>query len=158
MAAPTVTARNLRVPAGARLKNGFQILVVFAADPDVGLWEVDVTPPGLEGGEPVNITTQYNEDYETMAARALKTMTQGTFNAGYDPECLDQLNALINVETSITVHFPNNDSWTFYGYLKNFQPATQQQGTMPLAACQIQPTNYDPTNNVEAAPVFTAAA
>jgi hypothetical protein len=156
MAAPAVTARGSRVPGGARLKNGFQIIVAFSQNPTVKLFETDVTPPGFEGGEPVNITTQYNVKWETMAARALRTMTQGTFNAGYDPAVIDQIDDLINNEGSITVHFPGRLVLELLRVPQDVHPGDPAAGHHATRACQFVVTNYDPVNNVEADPVYTA--
>jgi hypothetical protein len=71
----------------------------------------------------------------------------------YETDTLTDLNALINVETSITIEHPDGRVWAFYGYLRSFEPSDNEEGTQPEAEVIIQPTNWDPTNSVEAGPV-----
>ena len=156
MAAPTTTVRQ--TPAGIRLENGFPIKIAFAADPDVSFWEVDVQPPGVDGGDPIDTTTQHNTEWRTMAARTLKTLTQSQVSAAYDPNVYNNILSLINVETSVTVRFPDGSILDFWGYLKSFEPQEANEGTMPTAGIQIVPTNTDPSNGSEAAPVLTSVA
>jgi hypothetical protein len=64
----------------------------------------------------------------------------------------------VNRNQAITVRFPTSDSITFFGFLQKFEPAEQKEGEAPHATVTIVPTNWDPVNNVEAGPVYTAAA
>jgi len=154
MGAPTPTARG--VPLGRWLGDGFRTLINFAENPTVSLWEKSVQPPGLDGGDAVETTTMHNVNYRTMSSRFLKTMTESSVMAAYDPQVYDQLVALINVETTITVHMPNGGSLAFFGFLRTFEPAEHVEGTQPEATCTFTPTNVDPADGTEAAPVYTA--
>lgn len=156
MAAPTPTARG--TPSGIKLKDGYQSLVTFAANPTISLWEKAVTPPGLDGGEPVVQTTMHNTQWRTMAPRALITMTPHQFMGAYDPAIYTSILTLINVETTVTVTFKDGSTLAFYGFLQKFEPAQLQEGTQPEAAITIVPTNFDYVNKVEAAPVLTSVA
>lgn len=154
MAAPTPTARQ--TPAGIRLTDGFSTKVTFAADPDVSLWERTVKPPGVDGGDAIETSTMHQTAWRTMAARALKTLTESTFTAAYDPNCYNQLISLINVETTITVTFPDGSTLAFFGFLRAFEPNELQEGEMPDAQVSITPTNEDPAAHTEQAPVLTS--
>jgi hypothetical protein len=154
MAAPTPTARQ--TPAGIRLDDGFSAKITFAADPDVSLWEVEVTPFGADGGDAIDTSTQHNTVWRTKSARALKEMTDGSFSAAYDPAVITQLVALINVETTVTYTFPDGSTWAVYGYLRSFTPGALVEGAMPMADCVLTPTNYDPVNKVEAGPALAS--
>lgn len=154
MAAPTTSARI--APTGIKLDDGFSTTISFARKTNINLWEKTVKPPGLDGGEKIEQTTMLNIAYRTFTARALKTVTDCTFNAQYDPGVYTDILALINLEGSVTIHFPDGSTYDFYGYLGKFEPAELQEGSPPMAACTIFPTNYDPTNKVEAAPVLTS--
>lgn len=156
MAAPVATVRQ--TPAGIKLKDGYQALITFAADPDVSLWEKTVTPPGIDGGDAIEQTTMHNDEWRTMAPRALKTLTESSFMAAYDPACFTQLNNLINVETTVTVTFSDGSTLAFYGYLRSFEPAELTEGEQPEATCNLTPTNFDPVNKVEAGPTVTSVA
>jgi len=148
------TARS--APGGTKLEDGYSTKIAFAADADVSLWEKTVKPPGMDGGDAIETTDMHNTDLRTMAARALKTMTTSTLNVSYDPAVYDQIDALINENGWITVHFPDLSTLDFVGYLKSFEPGDNAEGTQPTAACQIIATNT--LAGVETAFVYTAPA
>lgn len=156
MTAPSTVTRS--TPVGIKLGNGHSTKIAFAADTDISFWEVTVTPPGVDGGDSINITTMHNTTYDQKAPRTLKTLTDASISAAYDPVVYDQIVALINVETTITIIFPNNDKLNFYGYLKNFQPAVLAEGEFPLADLEIVTTNADPTTGEEEGPDYVTAA
>ncbi len=148
------TARQ--TPAGTALDDGFSTKIAFAADPDVSFWEKTVTPPGVEGGDAIEQTTMFNTAWRTFAARALKTLTDSSVTAAYDPKVYDQIIALINVEGLITVHFPDASTIDFYGFLKDFTPGENSEGEQPEADITIIATNINPSTGAEAAPVYAA--
>lgn len=156
MAAPVAVARQ--APAGIRLDDGFSTKISFAQDPDVSFWEMTVQPPGIDGGDAIETTTMHNTAWRTMSARQLKTLTEASVTAAYDPNVFNNILTLINFETTVTVHFPDGSTLAFYGYLKSFEPGDNTEGEMPEATVTIVPTNYDPVNRVEAAPVLTSVA
>lgn len=149
----TTTARG--TPTGPYFEDGFQTLIAFAADPDVKLWEKTVKPPGVDGGDPIDITTMHNDDLRTSAPRSLKTLTQATMTVAYAGESYDQIMALINVNGWITAHLPDGSTYDFVGYLKSFEPNGHEEGGFPLANCTIVPTNQ--LAGVETPPEFTSA-
>lgn len=156
MADPATTTRSS--PVGAFLKDGYQTLIAFAADPDVSFWEKAVQPFGMDGGDAIDNTTMHNTTYRVMRSRSLITATDITSTVAYDPEVLDQIVALLNVETDVTVHHSNSDTWDFYGFLRSFTPQENTEGSQPEAEIVITPTNYDPDADVEAGPNFISAA
>lgn len=156
MAAPTPSART--APAGIKLDDGFRTLINFAADSDVSLWEKTVKPPGMDGGDEIDTTTMHNVTWRTMSSRQLKTLTECSGSAAYDPAVYTQLVALINVETTVTVHFPDLSTLAFYGFLKSVEFSENTEGEQPELNYSIIPTNYDPVNRVEASPVMTSVA
>lgn len=156
MSAPSTTARQ--TPTGLRLTDGFPTKIAFAADPDVSFWEMTVKPPGLDGGDAVNTTTMHNVTWRTMAPRQLVTLTDSSTTVAYDPDLYNQILALLNVVTSITVHFPDGSTLDFFGFLRKFEAQELKEGEMPQATVDIVPTNYDPVAGTEQAPVLTSAA
>lgn len=156
MAEPVVTPRS--VPAGIMLDDGHPTVIAFAADPDVSFWERTVTPPGVDGGDPVETETMHNVTWRTRGARKLKEMTESSTTVGYDPGVFAQIVALINVETSITVHFSDGSTLSFFGYLRSFEPSEISEGELPEAEITIQPTNKDPDTGEEQGPITTAAS
>ena len=157
MAAPTPTERA--TPAGIPLPDGHSTLITFAADTDIEFWEKTVTPPGLDGGDPVETHTMHNTVFRTMAPRTLITMTEASCTVTYDPVVYDRVIAIINVETTITVTFADGSTLAFFGYLRVFAPGECVEGSQPDATITIQPTNRDAvTPFAEEAPVMTEVA
>lgn len=156
MAAPASTVRA--TPAGIKLDDGFSTKIAFALDANVEFWEKTVKPPGLDGGDAIDTTNMHNVTYRTMAARALKTLTESTLTVFWDPQCYVSVLALVNAEGSITAHFPDGSKLDFYGFLRTFEPNEHTEGEPPEATISITPTNWDPANRVEAAPVLTSVA
>lgn len=156
MAAPTAAARS--APAGIRIDDGFSTLIAFATIPTISFWEKTVTPPGIDGGDAIDTTTMHNVLWRSRASRALKTLTDSSLKAAYDPNLYNSILALINLETTITVHFPDGSTLAFFGFLQKFEPGDLAEGTQPECTITIVPTNIDPVNHVEAAPVLTSVA
>lgn len=155
MGAPSPTPRT--TPSGRRIPEGYQSLITFAAKPAVQIWEIAVKPPPMDGGEPIDITTQHNVLFHTMYPRKLIKMDPFDITAAYDPDVIPDLVGLINEFTVITVRFPDSSTWCFHGWLQKWAPGDLKEGEFPQATLTIVPSCMDPTF-VEQAPVFTAAA
>lgn len=119
-------------------------------------WEKEVTPPGLNGGGPNDITTMRNLVWRTNAPKHLISLTAGSFIASYDPEAFDQVLAMLNINTQITVTLPDGATYVFWGWLNEFTPGAAVEGEQPTATCSIEPSNTD-TTGAEVAPVLTPA-
>jgi hypothetical protein len=157
MGAPVPQPFTARVPSGIKLKDGsIKCVYIFSAAPTVGLFEIAVTPPGLDGGPSIDQTTQFNTSYVTRAPQVLKDLTEGSFTAAYDPQIFSDLNSIINVETVVTVYFFDGSSLAFYGYLQKVTPGPQEKGKMPTVTVTVTPTNFDYVAHVEASPVLTS--
>lgn len=154
MAAPGYYTRQ--TPVGAKLLDGYQCLITPQADPDISFWEKTVKPFGADGGEKVDTTTMHNTLHRTYTSRGLITATAAQSKCAYDPRVLDQIYALINVETTWTIRFSSGAQWSFYGFLKSFEPDEMVEGTQPQATIVIEPTNTDPSTLAEAAPNYNA--
>jgi len=144
-------------PVGLQLTNGFKTTITFAADSDVSFWEESITPPGIDGGDPLPTTTQFNNAWNTTDPRSLKTLTDVSVTAAYDPIVYDQIIALVNVSNLITIAFPDGSSLDFHGFLRSFTPGELVAGTPPTAAIVIAPTAVDIATGLETAPVYTPA-
>lgn len=152
MAAPTYTPRM--TPSGAPLKDGYRSLITIAADSDITLWEKGITPPGQDGGEPIDQTTMHSQLWRQMAPRSLVTLTECTARCAYLPSSYQQLVDVLNVETTISVLFPNGWWMAFFGFMQSFAPDELVEGTQPEATVTFMPTNWDYSGNVEAGPSF----
>ena len=156
MAAPAATARQ--TPAGIKLKDGHGTLVTFAADPDISFWEVEVKPPGMNGGDAIEQTTHHNVTYRTKAPQALIDLTNGEGTCQYDPNVTVQVRALINVETTLTITYPDGSTDAIYGYLQTFDPDPIVTGSPPQASFTFVPTNVEPGTSTETGPTFVNVA
>lgn len=154
MAAPAHFVRLS--PTGFRQEDGHPTFITFSENLALNIFERDVQPPGIDGGDEINTTTQHNEDFRTFAPRSLKTLTPHQVVAAYDVIAYSELFVMVNQRQTITITFPNGSQLSFFGYLKTVDPAALVDGEMPLMTLTIVPTNYDPVNCVEAAPVLTA--
>jgi hypothetical protein len=154
MAAPTPTARQ--TPTNFPLKDGFSSKVTLASNPTINFWEKGVQAPGIDGGEPIEQTTMFNTAWRTMRSRSLKTLTTHTITAAFDPAVLTDAVAAVNKEDTITVSFSDGATIAFYGYLQKIEIQEMTEGAQPQATVTIVPTNFDPTNHVEAGPVVAA--
>lgn len=150
---PTPSERP--TPLGIKLDDGYQTLVTIAADTDISFWEKTATPPGVDGGDAIETTTMHNTVWRQMASRALRTLTEMTVTAAYDPDVYDEIQAVTNLETTITVTFPDGSTLAFYGYVRSTEFGELAEGTQPEMTVTIQPTNTDPNDRTEQAPVMT---
>lgn len=155
MAAPVAGTRL--DPSGIYLDNGYRTLITLAIDTNIEFWEITVTPPGIDGGDEIDTTTMHNDTWRTKSARTLKDMTECSVTAAYDPSIYTAILAAINVETTITVTFPDGSTLAFFGYVKSFEPGALEEGTMPECTITIVPTNVD-SSHVEQSPVLTSVA
>lgn len=153
MAAPTPLDRD--TPNGRRLTNGWKTMVTLTIAPDIEFWEMEVTPPGAEGGDEVDTTTMHNTLAVTKAPNSdLIEFTNAEGTAAYDPKILDNLKACINRPTTVTHRYPNGDLEAAYGFLKKFEKNGLQRGEMPEADYEIVITNEDPDTGEEELPVL----
>lgn len=156
MTAPVATTRQ--TSSEKRLTDGFQTLITIALDPDIAIWEKEVTPPGLQADEGNDTTTQQNNRYRTKSPRGLVTMTDVTVVCQYGVAAYDQIEAVINRATTITIEFPDHSTLAFYGYVSAFIPDALKEGEPPMATMTIVCTNMDPSTCTEEDPVYTAGA
>lgn len=156
MAAPTVTARV--TPVGIPLKDGYVSHITFAADPDVSFWERSIQPPAMDGGDPINLTSMFNNTYETYTPQSLIKSGPVQVTALYDPAVYSQIQALININTSVTILLADGTTICFWGYLQRFEPDVLEKGKEPTCKITVIPTNFDSVNNVESDPVITSVA
>lgn len=157
MTAPSPTARG--TPSGLQLENSHPVFVTLGKDPTIGFWEKELQPPGYEGGDPIDRTTQFNTKFRTKAPRYLIDVTNMKGKAAFDPLVYVNVKSAINRKDTITKTFADGSTICFYGYLKSFIPANEPgDGTQPEADFEIVPTNVDPVTGAEESPVETNVA
>jgi len=142
----------------AYLTDGHQTLITFDAlgsGVTLLLKETTVTPPGIDSGGENDTTTMRNETWRTKQPKHLKTLTDGSCTFQYDPGIYDQILDIIGVNGLVTVTFPDESTLEFYGWLNNFTPGENVEGTMPTATGTIICSNQTDAG-VETAPVYAA--
>lgn len=155
MAAPTPTVRL--APDGFMLRDGHPTKFTMSLLPDIELWETDVQPPGIDMGEFIDISTQHNLNYRTMAAPGLTTLTPHTVVFGYDPSIYTNLITIIGIDQTFTITFPSGQTLAYYGAVQSAEFAPLVENEMPTVTLTIIPTNFDPVNCVEAGPVLSGS-
>lgn len=138
------------------LRDGQSTTILFSEDSDVKLWEKEVTPPGVSGGGANEITTMRNTAWRTMAPKTLKTLSEASLVAAYDPAVYDAVVAMLNENQLITITFPDGSRLAFWGWIDEFKPNRIVEGEHPTAEITIIPSNYDADGD-EVAPDYTAA-
>lgn len=146
------------MPTGTRLGDGFATYYTFGlASPDVGFWEVEVTPVEVDGGDAVETSTMRNTTYKTRWPQSLKSLGSSTLKAAYDPAVYVSLISQVNVNQLITIRFPDHSTLKFYGFIQRFAPDPIRMGEMPTATVTITATNLSPTK-IESNPTFSTTA
>lgn len=151
------TLVNRVVPVFPYLEDGHAIFVACALDPAIEFWEIGVKPPGIDNGDPIDITTQFNVLWRGKAPRSLLEHTDIEGTAAFAPSLITNLIVVIGIVTSWTVMWPNGDRTAFWAYLKDFDPDEEEEGSMPTGSFTIVITNRNPGTRAEEGPVFDVA-
>lgn len=158
MTAPTKVTRGTPPEIADMLLDGYQVFVALEDDPDLCIWEDNITPPSMTAGSDViNTTTQWNATWMTKAFHELLEVGETTINAAYCGSTWDKIQAIIGVNQSVTVHFPDGSTLSFWGGIRSFTPAGWERNGFPKADIVIVCTNMDDSNNEEG-PVWAAAS
>ena len=154
MAVPSPVGRA--DPVGTKIADGFSSKITITSDPNIDFWEKQVTPPAVEGGDPVEQTTMFNSTWRTALPPDLKSLESVTATVAYDPEVYNQIIAIINANTTITVTWPDGSTLAFFGWLRRFEPAALVDADQPEATVTFEVSNLDPSDvRIEAGPVMT---
>ena len=154
MAAPVATVRQ--EPSGIPLEDGHPSRITFARFPAVIFWEKEISPPGVDGGSPKDMTTFFNRRFKTKRPRKLLELTDGSVTVLYDPGVFSTIIDMINVEDTITIEHADGSTRAFYGYMSKFEPGSMKEGDPPDAKVSFVSTAYDHVNRVEAGETVTS--
>ncbi len=138
------------------LHDGFPTTITLSGA-GTTFWEKTVQPPGIDGGEPIEITTMRNASLRTRAPRHLYDVTPMELSVAYDPTAYDTIMAAVNVNQEIVVTFPDEGTVTWWGFLKSFIPEANEEGKQPTARITLVPTNVN-SSGEETAPEVAAGA
>lgn len=140
----------------AVMNDAFPTIIAFAGIVGAKFLEKTVTPPGMDGGGPIDITTMRNSTLRTRSPKKLKSLDEMAVTVAYDPGVYTQVWAQLNVNQAITVTFPDATTVVFYGYINTFRPNEHREGDQPTAAMSIVPTNLN-GSGVETPPAYSPA-
>ena len=133
---------------------------ILVTGPILPVWDaqiesIKVTPPAVEGGDAIDLTTMSNDEWQTFGGKTLKELGDVTTSISWDPELYEDLTPFISkgVERDFYVVFPDGTSLKFQGEIKSFTPDTLTIGERPTATIVIIATLR--TAGVETPPEFT---
>lgn len=137
-----------------RLDDGYQTLISFANAPSVKFYEKTVTPPGMDAGGEVDVTTMRNVKYRTRNPKHLITSTNISATVAWDPAAYNDVVSMIHVNQLITITLPDASTVAIWGWLDKFTPGEHREGEQPTATIDIIPSNQD-NAQTEQQPVIT---
>src|SRR3990172_12134261 len=106
----------------ARLVQGHKTTLTFSADASVLFFPRLITPPGWDGGDAIETTVLAATAYRMFEPRTLKTLTEMTIEATYDPGTYTEMIAMVNVNQLVTLTWPDLSTLAFYGFIRAFTP------------------------------------
>jgi hypothetical protein len=155
MAAPTPTAPV--ASTAHALGDGHSTRIVFGAHPTLPFEEVEVTPPGFDGGAMMDMANMHNVTYRTFAFGKLVTVTEAKVVVNYDTDILASIPGMINKPDTITFWYPDNSHDAIYGGLLKWEPSSLKANDKPTATMTIGFTMRDPTTCQESTITHAAA-
>jgi len=132
----------------ATKKDGYGVRITLETS-SLSFLETSVTPPGVDGGDGIDVTNNSKASYREMYPRTLKEITPISATVEYDPADIASIIAAINLAQDITVSFSAGDAVQVYGFLKSFTPSDQSEGEYPSADIEIIACGVDALNAEE---------
>ncbi len=129
-------------------KDGYQTTIGFSAAASGIVMntiakEKGVTPPAIEGGGKIDLTTMRNSNVRTFYPKQLYTLGDASVVVAYDPTAYDEIQSMIGVNQTITITFPDSTTLAYWGSIDNFAPNESVEGEQPTAVLTIIATNLD---------------
>lgn len=143
--------------AGTMLSDGFSTTISLTTSDLTFMEETKVKPPGVDGGDPIPRTTMLNTAVRTQKPPTLKSFTPVKLTVRYDPQILAEAIAACNLNQEIVITHPDNQTWTFWGWLKSFEPNDNEEGSEVTAEAEFVLSNLD-DDDVETVPVRAAGS
>jgi hypothetical protein len=139
------------------LKDGIGTIMTFGKGPNFPLYgEVELTPPGVNMGGPIDLIGLRTVGWAPAAAQSIKRLQPLNVKIMFDPELVPTAYTFMGRNQVISVRWPTLATLNWYGWIEdlNFEP--HQPGQRPLANMVIQPSNLNP-NCVLTGPWWTTA-
>ena len=145
------------------LTQGHGTKIYFTTTPILWFEEKSITPPAIDGGEPINTTVDVagTQRVSLSAPRAkVKMGTNINLTVAYDPRVYNfysELNRAIGLNQYIRCQFPDNSQLRFLGWIQSFSASAMQEGEQPEASVSITISNFNLDTNSPEAPVFSSS-
>ena len=140
---------------GYQTKINFTSSSLSSAEESLQLEIKELSPPGVSGGGPIDITTMSNSTWRTAYPKSLKTLLPLSMVIAYDTELYDGMIAMCNDNQLIQITFPDESELEFWGYVDEFVPNAQVEGEQPTASVTIQPTCFSEDTAAEIDPDYS---
>ncbi len=139
-------------------KDGYQTTIGFSALASGVIFntvakEKGVTPPAIEGGGKIDLTTMRNSAVRTFYPKQLYTLGDATVTVAWDPTLYEEMASVIGVNQTITITFPDATTLSYWGTLDGFAPNEQEEGVQPTAVLTILASNLN-DSDVETEPTW----
>jgi hypothetical protein len=106
--------------------------------------EKSVTPPGADGGDPLDITDMSTTGNKRKAPRTLTEITPGSATVVYNPANIAAILAAVNTSASVHIDYPDGSKETFTGWLRSFTPSELTvDGEQPTADIVVEAAGSD---------------
>ena len=119
------------------------------------VYEKEITPPGVSGGGANETSTLRNSTWRTNSPKGLISLSEASFQCAYDPECYDEIIAMLNDNQEVVITFPDDSTLTFWAWIDSFTPGPMTEGAQATADVTIIPSNQNAAGT-ETAPVYSA--
>ena len=120
--------------------------------------EKEITPPGIDMGEMIDVTNMRNTTWRTSVFRKLRTLMETGMTCHYDPAFLSEVLSMVGDNQQLVLTLPDNSTWTFWGGIRSFVPNRHVEGETPTAEITIGVTNHNGLNGAigtETAPSYS---
>lgn len=131
--------------------DGFSTIIAVSLNPAILFREKEVQPGALDSGGPIDTTTMRNVTLRTQGPKSLVTIGEMVCQVNYDPAVRGQIFAMLGLNQTITITYPDGSVEAFRGVIDKFTPASLREGEFPLAELRIFATNRL-ANGAEQAP------
>ncbi len=116
---------------------------------------IEITPPSVDGGEPIDTTLLSTTDYKTKMAPKLKDMSNIPFKAEYQPKL--QLEVPYGVGGELSIVIPEEGTFKVRAYLKGLQPDPLRVNERATMSGEFVVTNTAADGKTQVLPDWTDA-
>lgn len=153
---PVPTVRQ--TAGGRKLGKGNPIAFTLSLDPDIELFENELTPSGFDSDAPIDTTDQHNVTTHTWSPGGLIIDSSVMLKCHFDPVVMNDLRLMANVPQTGTALLPDGSTYAQYGWVKSAKPSVIKRGSVPELDVEFFVSNTDPVTCLEALGTYTAGS